>query len=475
MTDVEQALEPSEPEMRRLISEASDRVVRHVATLASQPASWEGASRPLARSVDEPLPESGSSFAELLSLLFDRYVPASYNTAGPGYMAYIPGGGIFHSAIADFMADAFNRYVGVWQAAPALAQIEVTVGRWFCDLAGYPRSAVGILTSGGSMANLVAVVTARRVRLPTDFLRGTIYVSDQVHHSITKAATLAGFPEDAVRVVPSDGDFRIDCRQLRETVRNDRAHGRTPFMVVGSAGTTNTGAVDSLDELAAIAAEEGLWFHVDAAYGGFFLLTERGRSAFRGIERSDSTTLDPHKGLFLPYGTGSVLVREGAHLRHAHAVSGSYMPPMPDDPEAIDLSQNSPELSRGFRGLRVWLPLKLLGTDPFRRSLDEKLDLARWAAEQIVGIPSIELVAAPQLSVLAFRYAPAGTDSERLNIVNRRLLKLINERQRVFLSGTTLAGRFVLRVCVLSFRTHFDRVHAFVDDLKSSLANLLDD
>ncbi len=399
-------------------------------------------------------------------------MPKSFNTAGPGYLAYIPGGGIFHSALADLIAGAVNRYTGVWLAAPGLVQLETNVIRWFCDMAGYPAAARGVLTTGGSLANLSAIVTARREKLPSNFLDGTLYVSDQVHDSVTKAATLAGFPPESVRQVPSDSAFRIRIDDLERRIVEDRAAGRTPFLVVASAGTVNTGAVDDFDALASIASGQGLWLHADAAYGGFFLLTERGRRAMRGLDRTDSVTLDPHKGLFLPYGTGSLLVRDGAALQRAHALEGAYLPEMRQESEFVDFCQFSPELSRAFRGLRVWLPFKLAGVGAFRRNLDEKLDLTAWATRQLRTIDGIEIVAEPQLSVVAFRLLQPGLDQQATNRLNRDLLERINRRRRVYLTATTVRGQFVLRICVLSFRTHLDRMEQGLEDIRQAVAEL---
>ena len=299
----DRTLELTGDALRRLIDEAARRVVAHVDSLPRQPSADVEGGAALARSLVEPLPETGRPAEELLDLLFERLIPKSFNTAGPGYLAYIPGGGLPQSAVADLVADATNRYVGVFAAAPGLAQLESNVVRWFCDIAGLPREARGILTSGGSLATFSALVAARRDRLPENFLPGTIYVSDQTHHAIQKAAILAGFPEDRVREIATDSRFRIRLDALAAALAADRAAGRMPFLLVGNAGTTNTGAVDDLPALADLAARERLWFHVDAAYGGFFLLTEEGRRTLAGIERADSIVLDPHKGLFLPYGT----------------------------------------------------------------------------------------------------------------------------------------------------------------------------
>ena len=462
-------LELSGAALRSLVEAAMDRIAPHLDSLPSQPAAETEGGAALARSLVEPMPETPAPLGEVLDLLFERAVPKSFNTAGPGYLAYIPGGGLPHAAVADLIADTVNRYVGVFAAAPALAQLEANVLAWFAGLAGYPPTARGLLTSGGSLANFTALVTARRERLPEQFLGGTLYTSDQAHHSVQKAAMLAGFPLESVRAIPSDPAFRLRLDLLAERIAADRRAGRLPFLVVASAGTTNTGAVDPLAPLADLCAREGLWLHVDAAYGGFFLLTARGRRVLAGIERADSIVLDPHKSLFLPYGTGALLVRDGGALRRAHSLAADYMPPLSSEDDLIDFCEISPELSRPFRGLRVWLPWKLLGAAPFRQALDEKLDLARWAADQLRALPEVEMLAEPELSLLAFRLAPPGlTGAAALNRLNRDWLARTNARRRAYLTGTMLGDRFALRICIVSFRTHLDRVAQAIEDLRAA-------
>jgi aromatic-L-amino-acid decarboxylase len=466
------ALELSSEEMYQLVTQALEHLVTHLKSLPQQPSANIDGGAELAHSLVEPLPERGQPASKLLHALFQDVIPKSFNTAGPGYLAYIPGGGIFHTAVADLITDAVNRYMGVWVAAPGLAQLEVNVIRWFCEIVDYPSTALGLLTTGGSLANFSALVTARRERLPENFLAGTLYASNQTHHSVQKAALLAGFPPQNVREIPVDTSFRVRVTELERTIAADRQAGFTPFFIVGNAGTTNTGAVDDLQALADLAQQERLWLHVDAAYGGFFMLTPHGQKLMKGIEQADSVTLDPHKGLFLPYGTGSLLVRDGAALKRAHGVSAHYLPAAQEDPDFVDFSQMSPELSRGFRGLRVWLPLKMHGIAPFRHNLQEKLDLARWATEELRKIADIEIVAEPQLSIVAFRLARPGFDTEAINQLNHELLDRINARKRVYLSGTTLDDHFTLRICVLSFRTHLDRMQAGLADIRAAVEEL---
>jgi aromatic-L-amino-acid/L-tryptophan decarboxylase len=466
-------LELSETAMRSMVEKALGRILPHIASLPEQPAQNLDGADELAASMAEPLPQVGTDLDALLDLLFDRAIPKTLNTAGPGYLAYIPSGGLFHAAVADLIADAVNRYVGIWAAAPALVQIEANVIHWFCEMVGYPKSAGGILTSGGSIANLTAVIAARVDRLPENFLKGTIYTSSQTHHSVEKAAALAGFPLKNVRTIETDKRQRIRLDLVRQRIAEDRAEGFMPFMLVVNAGTTNTGAVDDLARAADLVAELGLWMHVDGAYGGFFAMTEEGRQVLNGIERADSITLDPHKGLALPYGTGCLLVKEPARLRKAHHASADYLQDMQVEETKVDFSDISPELSRPFRGLRAWLPLKLHGIGPFLDHLNEKLALAKLATEELRAIPGIEIVAEPQLSILAFRLKPQGLAQISLNELNRKFLERINAAQRVCLTPTFLEGAFVIRIALLSFRTHEDRLRAGLEDIRREAAAIM--
>lgn len=455
--------------MREMVDAAMERIIQVINTLADQPVDGCANADPgWVRSLAEPLPQSSGDLASLLDFVFDEAVPRSLNPISPGFMGYIPGGGLFHAAVADLISDTLNRYVGVAAVAPVLTQLEANVVRWFCEIVGYPSQARGFLTTGGSLANLSAVITARQVRLGDDFSRGTIYLSDQAHHCVEKAARLAGLPRRNIRILPTDSTLRLDPGQVLSALRRDREQGLQPFMLVASAGTTNTGAIDPLPVLADLASAERLWLHVDAAYGGFFCLTERGRRALAGIERADSIVLDPHKTLFLPYGTGALLVRDGNDLKATHSSQADYMPPLQGDEELVDFCELSPELTRPFRGLRVWLPFKLHGADVFRAYLDEKLDLARWIAGELARIPELEILAEPELSVTAF--AMRGEEPlEARNAATRRLLSLINERQRVHLTGTFLHGRFAIRVAVVAFRVHMPHMKILLEDILLAL------
>lgn len=457
------------------MGEASvDFIVRFIEEVADAPANNVERGLEIAEVQRGGPPEEGISFDEALEA-FAAGAAHAYEPAGPGYLAYIPGGGLYAAALASFLAAGVNRFVNLAGTAPAFVQVEENVLRWLGGLFDMPSGSRGILTSGGSMANFSALVTARRARLPEDFLRGTIYVSEQVHASVAKAAALAGFPVANVRRVRVTPELRMDAEMCAARVRQDRAGGLEPFCVVASAGTTNTGAIDPLDDLATLCAEEEMWLHADAAYGGFFQLTERGRKRFRGIERADSITLDPHKGMFLPYGTGSLIVRRGELLREAHYSGAAYLQDIVAGGEVLpNFSEYSPELSRDFRGLRVWLPLQLHGVAAFREALDEKLDLTEHVYRELREVPELDLPWEPDLSIVGFRLAsPPEADVETENERNRELLARVNASKRVFLSSTMVDHRFTLRVAILSHRTHLDRIDEAIEIIRSAADELV--
>jgi aromatic-L-amino-acid decarboxylase len=483
-------LEPSLDQMHDMMAAVSRHLLPFLASLPAQPASDpDGAGAALAATLTSAPPRRGQPIAGVMDALFRCVVGTSANMAGPGHMAYIPGGGVFASALAETLAAATNRYTGLCFLAPAMVRLEVGVLRWICNTVGFPREAFGFLTSGASLATFSAVFTARRERLPdADAARARIYVSTQAHHANRKAALLCGFPAACVVAVAVDSGMRMEPDALRRQVKKDVAAGRLPFMVIATAGTTNTGAVDPLEKLARVASAHSMWFHVDAAYGGFYALTVRGRAALQGLHLADSVVLDAHKSLFLPYGTGCLVVRDGMALQRAHHVdAGGYVPPPPplgavppsdaavdDDGELfarVDFSSISPEMTRPARGLNVWLPLQLHGVDAFAAALDEKLDLIDVVGAWLRRREDVVVVGRSPLTMVAFFLKPRG--AKDLYALNERLLAAVVRRKRVLLSGTTVAvnfnRRFVLRVCVNNFRTHRDRVDAALEDIAAAI------
>ncbi len=461
--------------MRAMADAVVARCIDHIATLPAQPSSGDvdmarvGA---LCRSMKEAAPEQGTALEPLLDRLFAEWIPRSFTASGPGYLAFIPGGGLFPAALADFIADSVNRYTGVWQAAPALVQLEANALDWLRDWMAFPPETRGLFTTGGSMATFNAIVCARERYLGPEIRRGVLYTSDQAHHSVLKSAKLAGIMPDRVRAIVTDDRYRLRMDALRTAVADDRRAGLTPFAVVSSAGTTNTGAIDPLDAIADVCATEQMWHHIDGAYGAFFYLCDELRPALRGLPRADSLTLDPHKGMFLPYGTGALLVRDGAALRAAHEATAAYLPAMPHPEEFYDPSQHGPELSRGFPGLRVWLSVKLFGAAAFRAALAEKRALTLDAARRVAALPGIVMDAEPELTLFAFHLTRPGASRADEDAMTRALMERTTARGRTMVTGAAAHGRYLGRVCVLNFRTHQERIDALVDDFAAVIAEL---
>ena len=460
------ALELSSEELEKLVDAVMERITTYIDHIADHPVDTSHQADPaFIREMVESPPEEGVDFNSLLDFIFDKGATESLNPTSPGFMGYVPGGGIIHAGVADLIASSLNRYVGVATVAPAFAQIEANVIRWFCEIIGYPKTARGFLTSGGSMASLSAIITARHTRLGESFSNGVIYVSDQIHHCVNKAALLAGFPRANIRVIEADASYRLSPERVAEAIRKDRAHGLKPFLLAASSGTTNTGAVDPLPALHTLAKKENLWFHIDAAYGGFFCMTDRGRQKLQGIELADSVVLDPHKTLFLPYGTGALLVRDGNDLKATHSAVAEYLPPMQEEDAFVDFCELSPELTRPFRGLRVWLPIKMHGLSVFRSYLDEKLNLAQWIQSRIEEIPQLQVLAPAELSILAFACADNGDSVESRNARTRELHQRINQKNRVNLTATTVKGIFAIRIAISVYRTHQPRLEMLLEDI----------
>ena len=419
--------------------------------------------------LDLPIQEEGRAVEGVVAVIRDAVDTAGLNPASGGHVAYIPGGGLYPAALADYLAAVSNRYAGLFFPAPGAVRVENQLVRWMCDLVGYPAEARGDLASGGSLANLTAIVTAREAMgvRSRDVERAVVYSTEQVHHCVAKALRIAGLADAVSRTVPMDARFRMDTKALSELLEADQAAGLRPFMVMASAGTTDTGSIDPIEDLTRIAHAAGAWVHVDAAYGGFLLLAEEVRSDLTGLAEADSIVLDPHKGLFLPYGSGAVLVRDGAALKEAHTYRASYLRDVPQDEDWFSPADHSAELSRHFRGLRMWLPLQLFGLAPFRAALSEKVWLARYFYERVQEIPGIEVGPYPELSVVMFRYVPSGGGD--VNEANRAFARAIHDDGRVFLSSTEIDGDVWIRVAVLNFRTHKSTIDLTLEVLRGAL------
>lgn len=449
-------LEPDERRRRELLHLVNEYTHRFLNEVQAQPGFRETAD--LGAELEQhPIGERGHAMETLLGL-YERCVdyPGSHPTS-PAHLAYIPASSNFYSALGDYLAAVSNRYSGTFFAGPGAVRMENLVIKWLRDLVGLPQTTEGNLTSGGSIANLTAVVTAREAHglQPQSLARHTVYLCEHTHHSIAKALHIAGLGTVTQRHVAVDAGNRMIAEDLQRKVASDIEHGYTPWMVAATAGTTNLGTIDPLAQIGAIAQAHQLWFHVDAAYGGFFLLSDLVRDRFAGIEMADSVILDPHKSLFIPFGTGAVLIRDGHKLRQAHQHTADYMQDAIGDDIIGDPADLGPELTRHFRALRIWMPLMLIGTKPFAAALSEKIVLSRYAHACLSQMERIEVGPAPELSIFMFRYQPARGNIDEFN---RALVDNMKADGRVFFSSTVVNGQFMIRFPLLSFRTHADVV-----------------
>lgn len=417
--------------------------------------------------LDHPIQEEGREMKMLLEIIKENVDTPGLNPAAGGHLAYIPGGGIYPTALGDYLAATTNRYAGIFFASPGAVRMENQLIRWMCSLFGYPDTAFGNLSSGGSIANLTAIATARDAQdiKAADIAHSPIYLTSQAHHSIQKAIRIAGLTEAPLRYIPVDEHFRMDTTALKTQLAADRAAGLKPFLLVAAAGTTDTGAIDPLGALAEIAKANNLWFHVDAAYGGFFILAEETREALQDLRLADSITIDPHKGLFLAYGSGAVLIRDVDAMRKTHYYQANYMQDTIGADEELSPADLSPELTKHFRGMRLWLPLQLYGLKVFRYTLRQKLWLCRYFYEEIQKL-GFEVGPYPELSVMIYRYVPAEGEADAFNAA---LVKAVREDGRVFLSSTSIEGVFWLRLAVLSFRTNLATIDLCLQVLKEKV------
>ena len=404
------------------------------------------------------------SIQDILHLVESRVDKPGLNSASGRHLGYIPGGGLYASALGDYIAAITNRYAGVFYASPGAVRIENSLIRWTGSLIGYTGAFGGNLTSGGSYANLIAIYTAKVAKKikGKDLDTSVVYLCQQAHHSMVKALKVTGMDECVIRIIEMDENFKMDLKSLKNQLKEDIEKGLKPVLLCANAGSTDLGAIDPLPEMAAIAKKNKMWFHVDAAYGGFFILTKDGKEKLKGIELADSVTMDPHKGLFIPYGLGILLVKNVKHLLEANSFEANYM----QDAKGIDYeyspNQLSPELSKHFRGMRMWLPLKLHGTLPFASSLEEKILLTQYFYQKVKEL-GYKTGPSPELSIVVFWYEPLMGD---VNEYNKRILSLIQSDGNIFISSTMIDGKFLLRFAALSFRTHLKEVDSFLKILE---------
>jgi glutamate/tyrosine decarboxylase-like PLP-dependent enzyme len=450
---------PDPAALRDLTAQAVDWLLHHFATLPDQPIGQTGTRAAMEALLREPPPAAGREFADVLAEFAEKVAPFAFRVNHPRFLAFIPGAPNFVSVLGDLLCAGTNFFAGVWLEASGPTQVELIVLDWFKEFLGYPATAGGILTGGGSEATLTALVVAREALAFADRSRAVLYVTAERHWSVDRAARVIGLHPDQVRPVAVDDRFRLIPAALHDAVGRDRAAGRLPWALVANGGATNTGVVDPLAALAAVCHEHGLWLHVDAAYGWPAVLTAEGRAVFDGIARADSVTLDPHKWFAQTFAAGGLLVREGRRLAETFALRPDYLQDVAPAGEEVNFADHGLALTRRFRALKIWLSIKVLGVDWFRDLVTRCCRLADLAEGLLRCTPGFEILCGRQLSIVCFRYRPPAwrggraEDEAALDHLNLALVEELRRTGRAFLSSTRLRGRVALRFCFVNWRT----------------------
>lgn len=447
-------LEMSPEEMRKLGYRVIEMIIEHFERLRDKPVTRVADRRQLEQRLREAIPEKGTAISKLLDQLQHDVFSNIMHLDHPRFFAYVPGPTNFVSVMADVLATGFNVFSGSWLEGSGAAMIELVTIDWLRQLCGFPETAGGLFVSGGSIANLTALAVARQVKLGQHSDQALIYFSDQAHSSVKRAAKALGFNAPQLRILPSDEHLRLALVDLQRQVATDRQAGMKPFCVVANAGTTNTGAVDPMVELAAFCKQQGLWLHADAAYGGGAILCEEGRSRLRGLEGVDSLAIDPHKWLFQPYEIGCLLVKNARWLSDTFKVISDYGKDEERGEEEVNFCDLGIQLTRRFRALKLWLSLKAFGLDAFRNAVTRGFNLARIAEATIARYPHCELVTPAQLGIVTFRYIGVGNLSlSRTNQLNREIIGKCIQEGFAMVSTTELKGKVVLRLCLINPQT----------------------
>jgi aromatic-L-amino-acid decarboxylase len=452
-------LEFSRERMREIGYRVVDRIVEHLATLPRQRVGTKGDPAVLLKALSEPVPEQGMEFEAVLDQVEREVLANTMHVNHPRFFAYVPGPGNYVGAMADALISGYNVFAGTWISGSGPAAVELTVLEWLREMCGLPAGAGGVFVSGGTLANLTGLTVARHVKIPGRLEAATVYFSDQAHSSLEKALRTIGLPAENHRKLPSDPAYRLPVGELARSIAQDRAAGKYPFCIIASAGTTNTGAIDPLPELAALCRREGLWLHVDGAYGAAAVIAPRGRELLAGLELADSLSLDPHKWLFQPYEIGCVLVRDREHLRNTFKILPEYLKDTQQHSEEFNFTDYGIQLSRNFRALKLWMSIKVFGLAAFRAALERGFSQGEFTEACLRAMPGWEIVTPAQMGIVCFRYSALDDEA------HLRLVQTLLEDGFALITSTILRGRTVLRTCTINPRTTEADIQASLERL----------
>ncbi|MXW23401.1 MAG: aminotransferase class V-fold PLP-dependent enzyme [Chloroflexi bacterium] len=462
----QQDLQMAPDQMRELARVAAELLVQRSENLPAEHA-WDGEFREgLESALMEEAPEAGRPAEEVLQQAASEILPYAARLDHPRSFAFVPSSPTWPGVIADFMAAGFNINAVTWLTASGPSQLELVVIDWFRRWVGYPEGAGGLFTSGGSVSTVDAFVAAREAAGHPE--RATVYTSDRGHVALHRAAMIIGVRPEGLRTIPSDEHFRLDMDSLRRAVADDRAAGFSPMVVCASAGTVSTGAIDPLEEMADFCESEGIWLHVDAAYGGFAVVTDEGRKLLRGMERADSIGLDPHKWFFQPYEAGCVLVKDASTLTDAFEVRPDILQDTVWGANHPNFGDRGPQVSRAFRALKVWMSVQVFGMAAFRRAVSKGLELAERADAYVRASPVLEGLSSTSLGIVCFRVNPEDADLGEATVeqINRTVLARLFWEEPALVSSTMLRDRFALRMCILNHNTDWEDVHETLEAIE---------
>ncbi len=465
-------LKLSREEMRSFGYRVIDLLVDHFETISNQTVTNHLSRNELETRLREPIPKNGMSAEAVLQEFQQKIQDAMMHPDHPRFFAFIPSPSNFVSTMADTLASGLNVFAGTWLEASGPAEVELLTIEWLRDACGLPAEGGGLFVSGGSVANITAIATARNIHLGGKMDNAIVYCSDQTHSSIERGVSILGFQRDQFRKISSDNQLRIDLSLLSSAVEADRRAGKRPFCVVANAGTTNTGAIDPISQLADFCKEQNIWLHVDGAYGAAAVLCERGKQLLQGINKVDSLSMDPHKWLFQPFEIGCVLVRDRNWLKQTFQILPEYMKDVESGAEEINFCDYGIQLTRSFRALKLWMSLKVFGSDTFAAAIEHGFRISEFAESLISGMKDWEIVTPAQMAIVTFRYAPQGISIEDANKLNQEIARGMTENGFALVLTTQIRGKIVLRLCPINPRTTEDDVRktlSILDQIAQSL------
>ena len=447
-----------------------DEIVKHYASVNQKKPVSKASRTEMDAVFLQEAPEESMPAEDVLRFVMKNVIPNSNISTHPKSFSFVPSPSNFISTMADTLATGFNIFSGGWMLAPAAAELEIVTMNWLLKIFHFPvKQGGGIFTSGGSMANLTALATARRIKCDTNFSDAIIYLSDQAHSSNIKAIRILGFQKEQIRIIPTDNEFKISINKLKNEIAKDKLQGKKPFCIIANAGTTNTGSVDPLDAISHICEQENLWFHIDAAYGGAAILSEKGKIALKGIEKADSLTVDPHKWFFQPYEIGCLLVKDKSWLSYTFSEKPEYLKDIEGNESEINFYDYGIQLTRRFRALKFYMSIKTFGLQAFRKAISYNIDLAEQTENYLRNSSKWEVISSANLAIINFRFHPLTYqfDEKKLDELNQKISAKMMESKEALLVTTILQNQIVIRMCLINPNTSFEHVRETLEQCEA--------